>query len=57
MGDAWEGGDMAMGTGGGQKVMLLRRAMEELKDEKDLIVMFVDRWVGGYTDKPWGQNP
>ena len=43
MGDAWEGGDMAMGTGGGQKVMLLRRAMEELKDEKDLIVMFVDR--------------
>ena len=32
-----------MGTGGGQKVMLLRKALEEVKDEKDLVVMFVDR--------------
>ncbi|KAK2187715.1 hypothetical protein NP493_156g03050 [Ridgeia piscesae] len=44
LGEKWEGGNMAMSTGGGQKVMLLRKALEELKDEKDLVVMFVDSY-------------
>ena len=43
MGRKWEGGDVARFPGGGQKILLLRDAIEKLKDRDDLVVMFVDR--------------
>lgn len=45
MGQKWEGGDIVRYAGGGQKVNLLKDAMEEFKDKKELVVMFVDRSV------------
>ena len=36
---------MAAGIGGGFKVNLLAKAMEKLKDNANMIVMFVDRQV------------
>ena len=43
MGLKWEGGDIARFSGGGHKINLLKKAMEDVKDRKDLVVMFVDR--------------
>jgi len=43
MGQEWQGGDMNF-PGGGWKVNLLKEAMEEIKDEKDTIVMFTDSY-------------
>ena len=45
MGDAWKGGDVGRSIGGGQKVRLLKEAMEALADQEDLIVLSVDRYV------------
>lgn len=45
MGKKWEGGDVERWPGGGQKINLLREALESVKDEKDTLVMFVDRSV------------
>lgn len=44
MGEAWKGGDVGHSIGGGQKVRLLKEAMEALADQEDLVVIFVDRW-------------
>lgn len=43
MGEAWRGGDVGHSIGGGQKVRLLKEAMEALSDQEDLVVLFVDR--------------
>ena len=43
MGQEWQGGDMNF-PGGGWKVNLLKEAMEEIKDEKDTMVMFTDSY-------------
>ena len=43
MGDEWKGGDVAKYSGGGQKVILFKRAMEQYKNNSDLLVLFVDR--------------
>lgn len=43
MGEAWKGGDVSHSIGGGQKVRLLKEAMEALADQDDLVVLFVDR--------------
>lgn len=43
MGEAWKGGDVGHSIGGGQKVRLLKEAMEALADQEDLVVLFVDR--------------
>ena len=43
MGVAWKGGDVVRYPGGGQKINLLKPVVEKWKDEKDLVVMFVDR--------------
>lgn len=47
LGQEWEGGDVRVGPGGGQKVNLVREELEKLVKEKgsndDLIVMFTDR--------------
>ena len=44
MHEEWKGGDMMAGVGGGFKVNLLRRALSKYKDNKDLILLFTDRW-------------
>lgn len=43
MGEAWKGGDVGHSIGGGQKVRLLKEAMEALADQENLVVLFVDR--------------
>ena len=45
MGDEWEGGEMATGVGGGQKINLLRKELQKHKDNSNLVVMFTDRWA------------
>lgn len=49
LGQEWEGGDVRLGPGGGQKVNLVREELEKIVKEKgsndDLIVMFTDRYV------------
>lgn len=41
-GQKWNGGDYMTAPGGGQKVRLLKAALEEMKDE-DQIILFIDR--------------
>lgn len=43
MGMNWTGGDIVRYPGGGQKVNLLKPVIEKMKDEKNMIIMFVDR--------------
>ncbi|XP_053198466.1 procollagen-lysine,2-oxoglutarate 5-dioxygenase 2 isoform X2 [Scomber japonicus] len=44
MGEAWKGGDVGRSIGGGQKVRLLKEAMEGLADQEDLVVLSVDSY-------------
>ncbi|XP_064188367.1 procollagen-lysine,2-oxoglutarate 5-dioxygenase 2 isoform X1 [Anguilla rostrata] len=44
MGEEWKGGDVGRSIGGGQKVRLLKEAMESLADQEDLIVLSVDSY-------------
>ncbi|TRY58499.1 hypothetical protein DNTS_004915 [Danionella cerebrum] len=44
MGENWKGGDVGYSIGGGQKVRLLKKAMEALADQEDLVVLFVDSY-------------
>ncbi|XP_077100272.1 procollagen-lysine,2-oxoglutarate 5-dioxygenase 2 isoform X1 [Siphateles boraxobius] len=44
MGEKWKGGDVGRSIGGGQKVRLLKEAMESLADQEDLVVLFVDSY-------------
>ncbi|XP_077365334.1 procollagen-lysine,2-oxoglutarate 5-dioxygenase 2 isoform X2 [Festucalex cinctus] len=44
MGEEWKGGDVGRSIGGGQKVRLLKEAMEGLADQEDLVVLFVDSY-------------
>ncbi|KAK5602740.1 Procollagen-lysine,2-oxoglutarate 5-dioxygenase 2 [Crenichthys baileyi] len=44
MGETWKGGDVGRSIGGGQKVRLLKEAMENLADQEDLVVLFVDSY-------------
>lgn len=46
MGEDWRGGDVGRSIGGGQKVRLLKEAMEGLADQEDLVVLSVDRYSG-----------
>ncbi|XP_023161506.2 procollagen-lysine,2-oxoglutarate 5-dioxygenase [Drosophila hydei] len=43
MGEEWQGGDMK-GVGGGYKINLLRKAVEELKDAQDTLILFTDSY-------------
>ncbi|XP_044146142.1 procollagen-lysine,2-oxoglutarate 5-dioxygenase 2 isoform X2 [Bufo gargarizans] len=40
----WKGGDVANSIGGGQKVRLLKEALESIADQDDLIVLFTDSY-------------
>ncbi|KAM6970816.1 procollagen-lysine,2-oxoglutarate 5-dioxygenase 2 isoform 1-T1 [Tautogolabrus adspersus] len=44
MGDSWKGGDVGRSIGGGQKVRLLKEAMEALAEQEDLIILSVDSY-------------
>lgn len=44
MGEAWKGGDVGRSIGGGQKVRLLKEAMDALEVQEDLVVLSVDRY-------------
>ncbi|XP_068199821.1 procollagen-lysine,2-oxoglutarate 5-dioxygenase 2 isoform X2 [Antennarius striatus] len=44
MGEAWKGGDVGRSIGGGQKVRLLKEAMEDLAHQEDLVVLSVDSY-------------
>ncbi|KAM8822969.1 procollagen-lysine,2-oxoglutarate 5-dioxygenase 2 isoform 2-T2 [Spinachia spinachia] len=44
MGQRWKGGDVGRSIGGGQKVRLLKEAMEGLADQEDLVVLSVDSY-------------
>ncbi|XP_048881626.1 procollagen-lysine,2-oxoglutarate 5-dioxygenase 2 isoform X2 [Brienomyrus brachyistius] len=44
MGEEWRGGDVGSGLGGGQKVRLLKEAMELLADQEDLVILSVDSY-------------
>lgn len=37
--------DRGSSTGGGQKVRLLKKALEKHADKEDLVILFTDRWV------------
>lgn len=43
MGQEWRGGDIQTYPGGGFKLNLIKPLLEKWKDNKDIIVMFVDR--------------
>ncbi|XP_069831497.1 procollagen-lysine,2-oxoglutarate 5-dioxygenase 2 isoform X2 [Dendropsophus ebraccatus] len=40
----WKGGDVANSIGGGQKVRLLKDALESITDQEDLVVLFTDSY-------------
>ncbi|MBN3281730.1 PLOD2 dioxygenase, partial [Polyodon spathula] len=44
MGEEWKGGDVGKSIGGGQKVRLLKEAMQNYADHEDLVVMSVDSY-------------
>ncbi|KAM6978085.1 procollagen-lysine,2-oxoglutarate 5-dioxygenase 2 isoform 2-T2 [Aplochiton taeniatus] len=44
LGEEWKGGDVGHSIGGGQKVRLLKEAMESLADQEDLVVLSVDSY-------------
>ncbi|XP_054893141.1 procollagen-lysine,2-oxoglutarate 5-dioxygenase 2 isoform X2 [Poeciliopsis prolifica] len=44
MGETWKGGDVGRSIGGGQKVRLLKEAMENLAAQEDLVILFVDSY-------------
>ncbi|KAH6934059.1 hypothetical protein HPB50_019801 [Hyalomma asiaticum] len=44
MHEEWLGGDMAKGMGGGYKVRLLKKALEDYKDAVATLIMFVDSY-------------
>lgn len=44
MGESWRGGDVGRSIGGGQKVRLLKEAMEGLAEQEDLVVLTVDSY-------------
>ncbi|TDG49724.1 hypothetical protein AWZ03_003962 [Drosophila navojoa] len=48
LGEEWQGGDMK-GLGGGYKINLLRKAVQELKDAEDTIILFTDSYDVVFT--------
>ena len=45
MGSEWRGGDVNRFPGGGQKLILLRRALQQYKDQEKTVVLFTDAYV------------
>ena len=49
MHEEWKGGNMELYPGGGHKLNLLRKEIELVKNETDLVVMFTDRYLTHQT--------
>lgn len=45
LGKKWTGGNVRKYVGGGQKVNLLKEAIEKYKDDENTIIIFTDRCV------------
>lgn len=43
LGDEWNGGDVRTSPGGGQKINLVKKELEQFKDDQNKIIMFTDR--------------
>jgi len=43
MDEVWKGGDVRTTTGGGFKVNLLKKGLEQYKNDEDLVIFFTDR--------------
>lgn len=43
LGEEWRGGDVKKYAGGGQKVNLLKNALEKYKRDDSRLIMFTDR--------------
>ena len=43
MGEEWHGGDLRLYPGGGQKVNILRKGLEQFQNAENVVLMFVDR--------------
>ncbi|XP_061591588.1 procollagen-lysine,2-oxoglutarate 5-dioxygenase 1 isoform X2 [Cololabis saira] len=50
-GQTWRGGDYMSAPGGGQKVNLLKAALQEMKDD-DLIILFIDSYDVVFASSP-----
>ncbi|KAM4610181.1 procollagen-lysine,2-oxoglutarate 5-dioxygenase 1 isoform 2-T2 [Polymixia lowei] len=50
-GEEWRGGDYMSAPGGGQKVRLLKAALEEMKDEKK-VILFIDSYDVVFASGP-----
>ncbi|XP_025161345.1 procollagen-lysine,2-oxoglutarate 5-dioxygenase 3 isoform X1 [Harpegnathos saltator] len=44
LGESWKGGNVSSGPGGGYKVNLLRKALEDYRDDENKIVLFTDSY-------------
>lgn len=50
-GQKWSGGDYTTAPGGGQKVRLLKEALQEMESE-DQVLLFTDRYGGACFIRP-----
>lgn len=50
-GEEWRGGDIQRYPGGGQKINILAAAVEKYKEEKDLLLLFTDRFVESVSSR------
>ncbi|KAF7239300.1 Procollagen-lysine,2-oxoglutarate 5-dioxygenase 1 [Varanus komodoensis] len=51
-GQEWHGGDDEKSAGGGQKIRLLKSALEEYADEEDLVILFTDSYDVIFASRP-----
>ncbi|XP_069025307.1 procollagen-lysine,2-oxoglutarate 5-dioxygenase 1 isoform X1 [Embiotoca jacksoni] len=51
-GQKWAGGDYLSAPGGGQKVRLLKAALEELKTKEDQVILFIDSYDVVFASGP-----
>uniref|UniRef100_A0AAY4E7C8 procollagen-lysine 5-dioxygenase n=1 Tax=Denticeps clupeoides TaxID=299321 RepID=A0AAY4E7C8_9TELE len=52
MGEEWKGGDVGRSIGGGQKVRLLKEAMEGLADQEGMVILFLDSYDLVFAGSP-----
>ena len=45
LGEPWKGGNVVRYAGGGYKINLLRKALEDYQNDEKKIILFTDRWV------------
>lgn len=45
MGSEWRGGDVSRYPGGAHKLILLRRALQQYKNEEKMVILFTDRYA------------